>query len=534
MNGFRTQSRVLVVGGALLALVAAACGSPPVTPSTSAAPKSPVAGTTTSPTSSPVAAGPVDLVRLAMPQKATSLDPNVMLDQVSFVAMHLVGGTLNDLKPDGSGTTPGLASATTVSPDGLTMVFTLRPNLLFSDGTPLTAADVAATWKYYLGDEASVNVGVVAPIASVEASGTQDVVFKLKSPFPSIQTIVALPQYSVFPAAKLADPLAFFEQPVSAGPYAFAATRGDGTKLKLVVNPNYWGAKPLVQRIEIIFVQDVNTRVVQLKAGDIDVADAFPASVLPQFTDPLRVDAVTVPTGGVYLYTSNRAAPLNDVNVRKAIALAIDRNQINQIAFRGRSKPLLGFFGNSSQSNAASPILSESADVTQAKSLLQGTACASGCKITILQSGSFEDYNQIAIVVQQNLKQIGIDIVIEQVDPAANGTRLFEGNFELEVGNLYDYVDIPDIMLQYGLVSDGGIAALFSGYASPEMDKAAKAAVVSDGSARVKAIGDVNRIFARDMPYIPVVDHLIISASRVPATVFGLSPTTLYDVGRAP
>lgn len=495
-----------------------------VTACSSGTQSNPSASTTNGPVS-------MELVRVAMPAKELTRDPNKMVDQASLVAMHLAGGTLTDLSDDARSVRPGLAESYRVSADSKTMTFKLRSGLKFSDGSPLTAGDVAASWKYFLGDKANVNSGIVAPVASVSASGTDTVSFSLRSPFPSLSFVVSLPMFSVFKASQVGSGKRSWDLPISAGPFAFSKPLGDGNKVDMVLNPNYWGARPLVKTVEFRAVTDPSTRLVQVQSGQVDVADTLSSQVLPQIAAPVKPEVVPVATGGVYLYMNNRTAPLDNVNVRKAISLAIDRTQISNLVYSGKAKPLLGFFGNNSKFHESS--LNDTAQVAQAKAALAGTSCAAGCTVKVMVRSGLESYQKIAQVVQQNLSAVGITLRIEQVDDGVAGQRESDGNFQLEVNNLYDYTDIPDTVLQYGLVSDGGINALFSGYKSAAMDQAARTAITSTGASNAAAIKQVNSIFAQDLPYLPLVDAVFIVATRVDPRVFKLASSNFYEVGRS-
>lgn len=503
---------------ALITVAAAACSS--------GASQGPSSGPTSS-----SASNAYNLVRVAWPSKIAVLNPDRYTDNESNAVMHLVGGNLNEMAPDGR-VAPGLAQSYKFSADGKTLTFILRKGLKFSDGSPLTSKDVVATWNYYLTDKASVNLGLVAPIKSLSANGPDEVVFTLSKLYPSLPTVVGYATFPIFPASFRDNLNQFWQRPISAGPYALSAPVGDDTDIKMAVNPYYWGRKPIAKHVEFETIPDANTRVLQVESGQMDIADTLPPTVVRHLTSPVRPNLVSLVIGGVYIYVNDRQSPLNNVNVRKAIALAVNRTQINDIVYSGQNSPNLGFWGTKSQFYQPDPQLSATAQPAEAKSLLKNTPCASGCRLTMHIQSGFDEFTEDAQVVQQDLQAVGITVRLEQVDPAVDGQDLNTGNFQLELNTLAGPADIPDTMLQLGLMSNGGIDALFSGYKNPAMDAASNAAIASGGAARLTATQTINKLFDQDMPYIPLVDEVLFSVTRVPPSVFGLAPNLYYEAGR--
>ncbi len=298
---------------------------------------------------------------------------------------------------------------------------------------------MVATFKRALADAGNVNAGLLAPVKSVTAPDANTVVFNLKSTYPSLPTVLGEPAFLVFPASGMADTKTFLKNPISAGPYKIESW--DGSDITLVKNPNFWGPKPAVNTIKLVTVIDPNTRLVQLKGGELDIADSLSSSVIPQLTGNLR-PSITPLYGAVYLYVNNRNAPLNNTNVRQAISLAMDRDQINQIAFSGKSSISDAFFPQTFQCCYQSSFPSQQ-NIDKAKSLLAGTPCANGCNLKLMLRNGLDYADRAGVVVQQNLKAIGINASIQQVDPSVAGEAEGNGTFELEVNSLYDYVDIP-------------------------------------------------------------------------------------------
>ena len=330
------------------------------------------------------------------------------------------------------------------------------------------------------------------------------------------------------PASASDNPDEYYKQPVSAGQYKVESfSRQDGS-VALVQNDNYWGDKPSIPKIEFVAVSDTNTRILQLKSGEIDFAINIPPNTLSQLSGETE-PAITPAYGGLYLYVSDRDAPLNDVRVRKAISMAIDRQRLSEVGFNGEAKPLYGFWASSF--SWAEDVLPTAVDVTGAKQMLVGTPCESGCKLTVeLSSG---DSDNLALLIVEDLKAIGIDVAIRHSDAAVIADNDSTGNFQLQINGLTDYANRPDVMLTYGLQSDGGIEALFSGYNSSTMDSLIKQAVATSGDEGADLNKQINKQFAEDLPYIPLLDFVYVNGQRtsttkwitqIPSSFFHITP----------
>lgn len=463
---------------------------------------------------------------IALETRVTELDPNATTSVVSLQVMSLIAGTLIEITNDGL--QPGLAQSWETSEDGLTFTATLRPDLTFSDGTPLTAADVAATWAYFLDDEANVNAGQIAPIDEVEAIDDSTVVFHLASPFPSLDNVLTRPSYLVMPADRVGD-ADFMLEPISAGPYALSEW-GGGDTIVLTRNESYPGAQPLLEQVIFSTISESASRVAQLQSGQIDVATNLPPTVVDEVSAPITV-SMTPQYGGTYIYMNDRSGPLSEVGVRQAISRAIDRQAMSDITFSGKAPVMDSFFP--STMSAYMPSFPVEPDIAEAKELLVGTACETGCTIELLmRSAGTQAVQQIGVILQQQLAEIGITVQISQVDDSVWGEAL-NGSFEMTIDTLSDAADIPDAMLNLGLISDGGVSALFSGYSSEAMDTAAREVISSSGEQREAALKKVNEIFAADMPYVPLIELVYVSATDLKDGLVFQMPSSFFDVKRA-
>lgn len=489
----RTTAGLAASGAVLLALTACSGGAAPTAESSATtaggdAPETFVVGTSAS---------------------VSTLDPNKAVDQTQLQILNLIGGTLTVFNEDYSDVNPGLATSWTVSDDGLTYTFEIAPDLLFSDGSELTAEDVAATLDWVINDEGSWNAGMVAHWAAAAQTGDSTVELTLESPQPSVLSLLADPEIgTIMPADKLGDE-EFYVHPISAGPYmleSFDPTNGSAV---LVLNPNWPGETPAVPRIEFVYIQDSNTRGVQLKGGAIDLAQNIPPNTLDQFTGDLE-GTITPAFGGNFLIPNNKNGILTDSAVRRAVSMVIDRERISEVVWSGGAAPLYQFWPNTSV--LSDPVLPEGVDVEGAKELLVGTECENGCELEFAFMAGMQSTEDLAALLTEDLAQIGITFTPVHVEGGEMGTLQSDFSFGFINSGLYDYVDRADILLAQGVQSDGGTNALFSGYSSPEMDALIAQAISATGDERTDLMQQINELFAQDMPLIPLVDWAFVNA----------------------
>jgi len=486
--------------------------------------------------SSSTVSGPatVATVNVGIGTKVNSLDPNLFVNTTETSVLHLIGGTLFELRASGA-VVPGLATSIEPSSDGLTQTAHLRAGLKFSDGTPLTAADVVATLERGIHNRANAYAGFYAPIASVTAPDATTVVFKLKRPFPSLRTVLGEPEFMVLPARSV-DPAAGTAQksvasdPISAGPYELVSW-GGGPTVVLRRNPDYFGAKGRAATVRFVAIPDFNASASQLRTGQIDMSVLLPPSLAPSLAQTSGIHTVSASLYGFQNLFMSHKGLTADVNVRRAISLALDRGELVRTALYGKVKPLAGFWP--STTTGYDPGISTARDVAGAKRLLAGTPCAHGCSIELMYETDDQAWaEQAAVIVQSNLKDVGIDVKLVHLDQPTVITRLTGRKYDLCLYGNYDLANVPDGLIAYNLLPDGGLDAAFSGYDSPQMQQYAKQAVETTGAQQKAALRDIETQFAKDMPFVTFSDFVNLYATRLPDKVISMGRGGYVDVGR--
>ncbi|WP_405765133.1 ABC transporter substrate-binding protein [Streptomyces sp. NBC_01538] len=239
---------------------------------------------------------------------------------------------------------PALAKALPeVGGDGLTYTYTLRDGVEFSDGEPLTPADVVFTYRTVLDAKTNNTArSELDAIKAVRASGDDQVVFTLKYPYAPFAGRTVLP---IVPEhiAGAQDPNtgSFNTKPVGTGPYVLAGW-SKGEKLTFKANPGYWGGAPKVKTFTMAVIADDNVRATRLRSGDLDGAVLPPnlAATFKNDTGRKTYDAKSYDFRTVTLPTENKVT--GDRAIRQALDAAVDRQTMVDKILDGAGRPAYG------------------------------------------------------------------------------------------------------------------------------------------------------------------------------------------------
>ena len=232
---------------------------------------------------------------------------------------------------------PGLAQSWSVSEDGLTWTFDLRPGVVFHDGTVMDSADVVFSLnRARAEDSTNAQKALFAGITDVSAPDATTVVIALDAPNGNFAFNMAWGD-AVIVAPESVDTNA--TQPVGTGPFRFVEwAKGDSVTLERF--DDYWGASPALMRATFKFISDPNAAFAAMMAGDVNAFPVFPApETLANFDADPRFSVIVGSTEGETILAMNNAN-LTDVRVRKAISHAIDRQAIIDGAMFGYGTPI--------------------------------------------------------------------------------------------------------------------------------------------------------------------------------------------------
>ena len=278
-------------------------------------------------------------------QDAQSMNATTVFDNNSIWIFEQIYQTLYTVTNNGKGVMPWLATGYTVSANKKVYTFTLRPGVKFSNGKPMTSADV----KFSIDQNRKATKGwayLDTAIKSVQDPSPETVVINLKYPWAPLLADLSLFANGIVPNNYGGETEAqFYTHPIGTGPFKWDYWH-KGSALKLVRNPYYWQpGKPYLNSITWTDVPNDNTRQLQLKGGQAQI-DQTPAwsTVSSLKSTPGVVMHLFNSTQTNYLAFNELRKPFQDVHVRRAISLAIDRNALVKAVLFGNGKPANSLF----------------------------------------------------------------------------------------------------------------------------------------------------------------------------------------------
>lgn len=414
---------------------------------------------------------------------------------------------------------PALASSWDASEGGKRVTFHLRSGLEFSDGSPLTASDVVASWMRVLSPThpsqlASLLDGVVGAREYREGSGSKssvgisapsdsDVQVDLNNPESDLPAIMSSPTLAIVPKAVDTKP-SLMEAGSFVGSGGYVLTSASDTKLTLTANSHYWAGKPAIRTVNLILDTGGQSEVDMFEAGDLDytpisAGDATWISYDKRLGPSLRLE----PSPSVMYYGFDASkAPFNDVHVRRAFELGIDWKRLvtaldDPITVAATGMVPAGVPGHSTTDYGPK------FDLTTAKSELAAAGYSGGSgfpKVTLVTSGAVFD----AGIVRQLHDNLGVDISYEQMGFAAYNSALtgdkppafWEMDWVADYPGAYDFLGIllgshqPNNFAHW---SDSGFESAL-----------ATAEAASDQTAMQAAFDKAQSIVQDQAPVIPV------------------------------
>lgn len=284
-----------------------------------------------------------DTLVVARGADARTLDPGDATDGESIVVTTQLYETLVTSSATGTDPVPCLATAWTASEDGLHWTFTLRPGVRFHDGTACDAAAVKAaldrlTDRTHPGRHggAFAMAREYAGIASVEAPDPGTVVIRLREPSAVLLGVLGLwPAGVPSPTALRERGEGFARAPVGTGPYRFVEWR-PGERIVCERWEGYWGTPAVTRRIVFVPIAEQAARLERLRRGEAHVMTDVDFGLLPQIRSDPELRWIEAPGTNVgYLACNVTRAPFDDVRVRRAVAHALDRDQLLALGYAG-------------------------------------------------------------------------------------------------------------------------------------------------------------------------------------------------------
>lgn len=282
---------------------------------------------------------PTPTIIFARGADSQKLDPADVDDGESIKVLANICQGLVRFKHGTTEVEPCLATSWTTSPDGLAYTFKLREGVRFHDGTPLNAEAAAFSFRRQMDKSNPAHPpdatfaywsAMFNMITAVEVVDPMTLRLRLREPHAPLLSSLCIP------AAQLISPK-FVDQrhPVGTGPFRFMEWIPN-ERIVLEANPDYWEGAPKLQRLIFKVVPDSATRLIQLQTGQIQAMDGIDPNDLPVIRRDRTLKLITAPGLNVcYLAFNCQQPPLNDRNLRRAIAAAINKKDIIATVYRG-------------------------------------------------------------------------------------------------------------------------------------------------------------------------------------------------------
>ena len=434
-----------------------------------------------------------------------SIDPAKISDYTDYMASTNLYDGLVDVDPKGA-LVPELASSWDVSPDATSVTFHIRPDAKFQDGSPVEAADVVYSVERLLKinqGPANLFAGVLKP-GSVEAVDAKTVKFTLLKTFsPFLATVPAiriLNSKLVKANAGSDDGQTYLAtHTAGAGPYTLKDW-DRGTHMTLARNPNYyagWGPGP-IDEVRFLITHDEATVRSLAASGELTMSSQYQS---PDTYEALakmpRMKVVKGETSvAFYLKLNSKAAPTDDLHIRKAIALATDYDTINSSVLPGGelTGPLPKTFD---AQHLDTPKPKFDLDAAKAEIAKSGYAGKTDIPLTLAYVSGTKFEEELALLMQSNLQTIGFKVALRsepwnRVTEIASKVTTTPNVTEVFFGPTYPS---PDSMFysQYDTKSAGTWMSM-EWLQNPEIDKLIEGArATSDAGEQTKLYKDIQQ-----------------------------------------
>lgn len=435
------------------------------------------------------------VLTVAISGEPDQLDPHRTSAYHSFQVLENVYDTL--VEPDANlAMKPALATEWSTSEDQLTWTFTLREGVTFTDGSPLTAEDVVYSYTRIIDEKLNAAYRF-STVESVTAPDPGTVVVTLTAPTPNL--LASLGGFKGVAIVKKSnvESGAVKTEPIGSGPFTVASyTAGDS--IKLVRNDSYWGTKPKLDGVTFTFVKDPTVALQNLRGGEVQWTDNLPPQQVPALREDDELVVRSVPSSDYwYLALNQSREPYDNVEVRRAVAFALDRAAITKAAK----------FGLATVNQTAIP--EDSAfyydyapyqrDPAQARQLL-AAAGVTDLTMDLMVTNEYPETVTAAQVIAAQLKDVGVTVTIRTLDFAQWLDEQGKGNFDSFMLGWLGNID-PDEFYYAQHHSQGTFN--FHGYRNPAVDSLLdQARTETDQAARKRQYEQVAKRIVDDASYL--------------------------------
>ncbi len=402
---------------------------------------------------------------------------------------------------------PNLATGHEFSEDGLSLKVTIKPNKFFSNGDPLDANAVAASFTRMLDpDVGSIYRGLYSSISEVVALDDTTVEFRMSQPNGHLLLMLAPTPASIINVKALEEMgQAYSRQPVGSGPYIVESFVG-GESYRLVPNPTYEGDYPAtLEAIEFIAVPEDGSRMALLETGDVHIVERVPPEAMASINALSDAAVINPPSMFSISMEMVMRGPLEDPKVREALNLAIDREGMVQGILGGLGTPAVGMPGPGTQNELRVTFDPIPFDPDRARELIAEAGYAPG-EIQLAMTcpnGRYIKDAQVCQAIQGSLQAIGVNAEARVVDRgtwsqvASTPPAQREDNMAM-LGRATAGMDYTLYRLFYT-----GVSANTTGFSNPRVDELlVEGRTTTDPEQQKEIYAEVQQIIWEEQPFI--------------------------------
>jgi peptide/nickel transport system substrate-binding protein len=465
------------------------------------------------------------LVTVGMPVPAGRIEPMTVADTGGICMLSQVGEYLavTDIHLN---LRPALAQSWAPNADGSVWTFKIRQGVKFHDGRTLSAADVAATMNR-LADPANGSVALSAFSGALSKGGAAaldevTVQFTLDAPNGSFPYLVSSDNYNAIILPKDYD--GGFEAKFNGtGPFRLEKYQPKARAF-FVRNDDYWGPKALPDRLLFSFYDSIQAQVLAMQGGQLDALLHVPVQGSQALLADADINVVALKsTAHQEVHMRTDRGPFADKRVRRAMALCLNRDNLVKGMLRGFAIP-----GND---NPFAPIYAatdptvpqRSLDVAAARELMAAAGVPNGFRAT-LTTERFQELPDYAVVIQNAVRKIGVDLTLNVEDQSAYYGRATFGQSDWLDSDLgiedYGHRGVPNTILTATLSSNGTFNAAH--FKNPAFDRLAADYIAAlEPAAQRAAAGRIQRMLLEETPVITAYfsDWLSITAKNITGIV---------------
>jgi peptide/nickel transport system substrate-binding protein len=392
---------------------------------------------------------------------------------------HVAQNSLDTIVPD-------LAESWFWNEEGTRLTFKLRQGVKWHDGKPFTSADVKCTWDLLTG-RATERLRLNPRkswwnnVADIATDDPAEATFVLRRPQPAILALIASGYTPIYPCHVSARDMR--QHPIGTGPFKFVEFKPN-ERIKLIRNPDYWKpARPYLDGIEYTIISNRSTAILAFVAGKFDLTFPYEVTV-PLIKDikqqaPQVVCELAPANNSLNLLVNREAAPFDNADLRRALALALDRKSFIDILAEGRGDiggamlpPPAGVWGLPADLLATIP--GYAADVAKsradAREIMARLGYGPDKRLAIkVAARNIPTYRDPAIILIDQLKEIWIDGELEPIETANWFPKVARKDYQIGVNVTGSGVDDPDQQFfeNYACGSERN----YTGYCNPELEK---------------------------------------------------------------